>query len=211
MSRHLHTEERRQQLLEAALVAFGKRGYHATQVSDIIAEAKVARGTFYVHFEGKREIFAAVVSQIFAEVQAQIQNIPLDAFQEIPSQILGNLRRVTHLFLTNHLYIKLLFSDAVGLDTEFDTQLRRFYEQILDYIRRGLKQGQAMGFVREGDVGVLSIGILGCVKEVFYQYILGTRKPSAKAMERDTYSFVINGIIHPKLRGSVDEILKLLD
>ncbi|HKX12516.1 MAG TPA: helix-turn-helix domain-containing protein, partial [bacterium] len=42
--------------MEAALSAFGKKGYHDTQVSDIIAQAKVARGTFYLYFDGKREI-----------------------------------------------------------------------------------------------------------------------------------------------------------
>ena len=44
--------------MEAALSAFGKKGYHDTQVSDIIAQAKVARGTFYLYFDGKREIIS---------------------------------------------------------------------------------------------------------------------------------------------------------
>jgi AcrR family transcriptional regulator len=208
MGKHLDREKRKGMLVEAALHAFGKKGYHATQVSDIIAQAKVARGTFYLYFEGKREIFAAVLAKIFDEVQTRIQNIPREAFGEIPSQILGNLRRVAQLLLKNERYVKLLFSDAVGLDEEFDAQLREFYDRILDYIHRGLRQGQQMGFIREGDVEVLALCLLGCFKEVFYQYILGAKRPSAKLLEREIYAFVINSLVHPSLREQVGEYLK---
>lgn len=193
--------------MQAALAAFGRKGYHDTQVSDIIAEAKVARGTFYLYFEGKREIFEAIIGQIFQEIAGQIRALPLDAVDQIPSQIMGNLRRVTALLMKNPLWIKLVFSDAVGLDSEFDTHIRNFYELVLDYIRRGLKQGQKMGFVRDCDVGVLAVCVLGAVKEVFYQYVLGTEKPAVREIEREIYTFVITGIIHPSLRAGIEAIL----
>jgi AcrR family transcriptional regulator len=203
MGPHLKKEERRAQLLKAALEAFGERGYHSTQVSDIIAKADVARGTFYLYFEGKREIFDAVITGIFEKVQREIRAIPKEAVEEIPAQILGNLQRVADLLVKNSLFIKLLFSDAVGLDADFDERLRVFYGKILDYIRRGLKQGQEMGFVREGDIPVLATCLLGCVKEVFYQSVLGTEKPSTNAIVREIYTLVVNGIVHPKFRELV--------
>ena len=208
MSQHLSKEERQLQLIQAALAAFGKKGYHATQVSDIITEAKVARGTFYLYFEGKREIFNAVVSRIFEMVQMEIRVIPKDAVTEIPNQIRGNIKRVTNLLLENPLYIKLLFSDAVGLDSEFDERLQKFYEQILDYIRRGLKQGQEMGFVRDGNINVMAICLLGCIKEVFYQSVLGTEKQSANSIVKEVYSLVVSGISHPHLGQEIESLLK---
>ncbi len=211
MGQHLSKEKRKEQLLQAALVAFGKKGYHATQVSDVIAEAKVARGTFYLYFEGKREIFDAVISEIFQRVQAEIQAIPREAVNEIPNQILGNLQRVTSLLLKNPLYIKLLFSDAVGLDSEFDDRLRKFYGLILDYIRRGLKQGQEMGFVRKGEIHIMATCLLGCMKEVFYQYVLKTEPPpSENTIVREIYTLVIYGIAQPALRSNLESFLNNL-
>lgn len=210
MGIHLSKEERRSQLLTAALAAFGKKGYHDTQVSDIIAQARVARGTFYLYFESKRDVFDAVVQQVFEKVQAEIKAIPKEAIDQIPQQILGNLKRVTELLFEHPLYIKLLFSDAVGLDAEFDERLREFYGKILDYIRRGLKQGQEMGFVREGDIEVLALCLLGCVKEVFYQSILGTQKIPPDALIREIYILVLNSVIHPRLRPQAENILAAL-
>lgn len=208
MGTHLSKAERRTQLLDASLVAFGKKGYHQTQVSDIIAQAQVARGTFYLYFESKRDVFDAVVRQVFDKVQAEIRAIPKEAIEEIPQQILGNLKRVTELLFENPLYIKLLFSDAVGLDAEFDDRLREFYGMILDYIRRGLKQGQEMGFVREGNIEVLALCLLGCVKEVFYQSILKTQSVAPADLVKEIYTLVLNAVIHPVLRPQAEEILQ---
>jgi len=46
-------EERRRQILDAAVRAFAKKGYHACRVSDIAEEAGVAYGLVYHYFESK--------------------------------------------------------------------------------------------------------------------------------------------------------------
>ena len=64
--------ERRERILEAALTAFERGGYHGTHVDDVIREADIARGTFYLYFPGKHEVFEALVDRmlgIFLEAQ----------------------------------------------------------------------------------------------------------------------------------------------
>jgi AcrR family transcriptional regulator len=67
-------ETRRQQILEAMVRVVGRRGYKATSVADVIAEADVSRTTFYKHFEDKQECFLAaydlVVERVLREVIA---------------------------------------------------------------------------------------------------------------------------------------------
>ena len=54
-------DDRRAHLLLAARSVFASLGYHRSNVSAIIAEAGVARGTFYNYFESKRACFQAVL------------------------------------------------------------------------------------------------------------------------------------------------------
>ena len=54
-------EERRQQILEAALAVFSQKGYHATNVSDVAAQAGVSQGTIYWYFDSKDELFQAAI------------------------------------------------------------------------------------------------------------------------------------------------------
>jgi len=49
---------------------FGERSYRRTTVADICAQAGMATGSFYAHFDSKADVFAAVIRQINADVRA---------------------------------------------------------------------------------------------------------------------------------------------
>lgn len=57
-------------LLSAAEHLFGERSYRRTTVADICAQAGMATGSFYAHFDSKADIFAAVIRQINADLRA---------------------------------------------------------------------------------------------------------------------------------------------
>jgi TetR/AcrR family fatty acid metabolism transcriptional regulator len=57
MPRATDIEERREQILRAAVTVFGKRGYTNATISDIANEAGVAHGTVYLYFHSKADIF----------------------------------------------------------------------------------------------------------------------------------------------------------
>lgn len=206
MAKPLKKEERRRQLLDAAIEAFGSKGYHETQVSDIIECAGVARGTFYLHFTGKREIFDAVMEELFDRIQSLVKRLPRDGSEQIPAQLRGNIERVIELFAQQPLYARLLFS-TVGLDGEQDAPLRQFYEQLLTLIKSGLTQGQEMGFVRRAHTEALAVSLLGTVKEVLYQGLLGTSRVETKLLVDEIFRLVLQGVAHPSLLPELDQIL----
>jgi len=53
----MERQERRAQVLRHAKRIFARKGYHRTNIADIIARARIARGTFYLYFQNKRDIF----------------------------------------------------------------------------------------------------------------------------------------------------------
>ena len=54
-------DERQEQILRAAAAVIIRQGYDKTTMSDIADEAGVSRGTVYLHFKGKEELFEALV------------------------------------------------------------------------------------------------------------------------------------------------------
>ena len=56
-------ESRPAELIDAALELFVARGYDATRLEDIAARAGVSKGTLYLYFEGKEDLFKALVRQ----------------------------------------------------------------------------------------------------------------------------------------------------
>ena len=54
---------RQDEILQAACRIFARLGYAATNVEDIANEAGMAKGTLYLYFKSKEEIFAAVLAR----------------------------------------------------------------------------------------------------------------------------------------------------
>lgn len=63
--------ERPHQLIKAALEAFSEHGFNAAKLDDIAQRAGVSKGTIYLYFASKEELFKAVVRDIIA---AQLQS-----------------------------------------------------------------------------------------------------------------------------------------
>jgi len=51
------------EILSAALASFADRGFAATRLDDVAARAGVTKGTLYLYFRNKEELFKAVVRQ----------------------------------------------------------------------------------------------------------------------------------------------------
>jgi AcrR family transcriptional regulator len=66
-------DKRRGELLRAATRVFARKGYWAASISDIIQAAGVARGTFYLYFRGKQDVFVAIVDNFRAEQKRLLQ------------------------------------------------------------------------------------------------------------------------------------------
>src|ERR1043165_3941363 len=74
----------RSALIEAARPLFGARGYAGVGTEEIVRAAGGTRGALYHHFEGKRELFAAVYEQIEIELAERIAAGALEANASSP-------------------------------------------------------------------------------------------------------------------------------
>src|SRR5829696_140232 len=70
--RRLTGEERRTGILDAALAAFSKSGYHSASIDDIAREAGVSKALIYEHFASKQELYADLIARNARELTQRI-------------------------------------------------------------------------------------------------------------------------------------------
>jgi len=188
--------ERRQQLLRVAREVFARRGYAKTSVDDIVLEAGVARGTFYLYFGDKRDAFSELVDQFALKINQVIVRIdPDDAELGVVEQILLNIRAILRVCLEERSLTKLLFTDAVG-EPDFARKLGVFYDGVVLILTESLRDGQAIGLVRDGEPRVLAYLTIGALKELLYQAVtLGLTEESADALSQQVYAFLASGYL----------------
>jgi AcrR family transcriptional regulator len=65
-------EARPQEILDASLAVFAEKGFAATRMDDIAARAGVTKGTIYLYFDSKEEVFKSLVRQTIGGTLSQI-------------------------------------------------------------------------------------------------------------------------------------------
>jgi AcrR family transcriptional regulator len=198
----MEREQRREQILGVAKTVFAVKGYHDAKIDDIVAGAKVARGTFYLYFGDKRAIFEEIVDGFFQRVTSTIQAIDLAATDATPmQQLMDNVRRVIRTFTAEPDMAKILFSDAVGLDPDFDRKLLAFYDQISALLQRSLDEGVGVGIVRPGDNRMRSFCLVGVVKEYLYQVAMRRSEFDVEQAALTVVELVAGGILSDAVRA----------
>lgn len=66
---------KREQILDGALSVFMQMGFDAASMNDITREAGVSKGTLYVYFKNKEDLFAAIIERQKLRIFGQLQEI----------------------------------------------------------------------------------------------------------------------------------------
>ena len=85
--RIIKKEIRKKELLNIAYKLFMTKGYENTSVDEIIAEAKIAKGTYYYYFESKEATLEKVIEMI--EEECKKANEILQSNLSVQEKILG--------------------------------------------------------------------------------------------------------------------------
>jgi AcrR family transcriptional regulator len=126
-------EARPDEILAAALASFAERGFAATRLEDVAARAGISKGTLYLYFKGKEELFEAVVR---ATLLPNIERLEaMTATFEGPSAVLLERLLLTFAAVVDSrvgAIPKLVIAEAGNFP-----ELARFY--LDEVVRRGLR------------------------------------------------------------------------
>ncbi len=87
LQRQRRKEARPQELLQAALSLFVEKGFAATRIDEVAKQAGVSKGTLYLYYPSKEELFKAVVRQNLSSLIAEGQQMAA-AFEGSSAELL---------------------------------------------------------------------------------------------------------------------------
>lgn len=141
-------DARPQELLAAALDLFVEKGYAATRLDDVAAKAGVSKGTLYLYFANKEDLFKAVVRENIIPIVGEAEDIlagfegsTADLFREI---ILGWWERIGNTKLSGMTKLVMAESNNFPEVTQFyhDEFISRANAMIVRMIERGIERGE---------------------------------------------------------------------
>jgi AcrR family transcriptional regulator len=147
-------DERREQILYAALRVFSRRGLAATKIGDVAEAAGLSHGLVYHYFESKDAIFVELVRRAVRGAAVSLSEIeqlplePLDKIRAISSSVLAGIESSADSAYYFFLMMQAYVSDANPAEVK---ELMRGSNEPSEILLRIVREGQARGQIREGD------------------------------------------------------------
>jgi AcrR family transcriptional regulator len=197
--------KRREAILSAASMLFGRQGYHATSVADLIAAAGISRGTFYLYFDNKDSIFLELMERFIQRIIAVLEVV--DPQGENPTvKIYENVRRVVDVVFDNQDLTVMVLREDLGLKPEVDEKLKRFYGFLREMVQGALENGTRVGLIRKVNAPIVATALIGAIKEVFLHHLViaPDRAPPRESVAESLLDFGLRGLLgaaHPSSGG----------
>jgi TetR/AcrR family transcriptional regulator, fatty acid metabolism regulator protein len=164
-------EEKRRLILDGAVRAFARKGFHAARVGDIAAEAGVAHGLLYHYFESKEQLLRTVFSETWAALLAAVRDV-----EQSGEPAREQVRRVAAIVLRTWGRDPDLVRVLVREVTR-SPQLQHEVDEIgqaFAALRRIVEAGQEQGELRRDiDARLAAIIFYGALEEILTGWVLG--------------------------------------
>jgi TetR/AcrR family fatty acid metabolism transcriptional regulator len=169
--RSIGPEEKRRQILAAAVRVFARKGFHASRVGDIAEEAGVAHGLLYHYFESKDELLETIFHDTWSELLAAMRDV-----EESGAPAREQLRGVAAILLRSWRrdpdLVRVLVRE-VARSPHLQKRLAEVGEAFAA-IQRMIERGQADGdFRADLDPRLASFVFYGALEETLTGWVLG--------------------------------------
>lgn len=144
----LNKRQKKESLLDSAFQLFTKNGFHKTSISDIVASAGVAKGTFYLYFKDKYDLRNHLIShkanQMFLSAYMELRKNAVTGFEEqiifMVDHILNQFAadRNPVLFLSKHLSWGFVKTSLVTVEIEDSENILDIYFTLPGTVRQNL-------------------------------------------------------------------------
>jgi TetR/AcrR family transcriptional regulator, fatty acid metabolism regulator protein len=169
--RSIAQEEKRRQILDAAVRVFARSGYHSCRVGDITEEAGVAHGLLYHYFKSKDEVLEAVFRDAWGDVLEAFKGI--EDSDETPREQLGHVAAILLRSWRRDPDLVRVLVREIGRSPQVQTKVDEL-GQAFTTIERIVARGQREGAFRTDlDARLLSWIFYGGIEEILTGWVLG--------------------------------------
>lgn len=168
-------EFRNAEILEAARKVFARRGFNGASVEEIANEAGVAKGTLYLYYDSKNEIYwAALEHELRAlcdELRAEVR--AATAFRD---KIRAFIATKLSYFEDHRDFFRIYhaeFGSAVAHYSEAHKDFRELYLEQVDILKQAAEQALRRGEIRPVQAGAVAFAINDLTRGLITQRLLG--------------------------------------
>jgi AcrR family transcriptional regulator len=185
--------EVKEKIVQAAITTFSKYGYDKTRMDDIAKSAKLGKGTLYLYFKSKEELFYDISENSIKELKEQLSKLfskkedlvqDAEKFYDQYRNLIHDSEKVSFEMIAES-------SRNPKLRKALYEQRMKVYDIVIDYLRRQIEKG----FLRKDmDVNAIASGLVALYDGLTISKLLGISEYHNKKAWTQTIRAIFTGI-----------------
>jgi TetR/AcrR family transcriptional repressor of uid operon len=185
--------EVKEKIVQAAITTFSKYGYDKTRMDDIAKSAKLGKGTLYLYFKSKEELFYAISENSIKELKEQLSKLfskkedlvhDAEKFYDQYRNLIHDSEKVSFEIIAES-------SRNPKLRKALYEQRMKVYDIVIDYLRRQIEKGF---FRKDIDVNAIASGLVALYDGLTISKLLGISEDYNKKTWAQTIRAIFTGI-----------------
>jgi AcrR family transcriptional regulator len=159
------SEERKDQIMNAAEEVFSKKGFSDARMDDIAEETGLSKGTLYLYYKSKDDLIIAILERLFQREFRAFENLDLtsmsarDAIWVFVETTTKDIKLMMRLLPITYEFMGLAFRNKLVQKT-FKAYLNYYMDLLVPVIQHGIDSGE----FRSGDAKEIAIA-MGAILE----------------------------------------------
>lgn len=189
------SEERIQQIIEAALTVFARQGFAQARMEDIAHVAGLSKAALYLYFKSKDAIIAAIL-KVFFRQEMRFLRMGIAPGQSASDQLWELVRQIGNVLehMKPLLPIAFEFYAIAGRRQDVRQFLFEFYEDYVTMLAATIEQGIARGEFRPVDVRSVAVAIIALLEGLVLLWMLSPTALEWNTQAESAMQLVLSGL-----------------
>jgi AcrR family transcriptional regulator len=200
--RRRRKEARPSEIIEAAIAIFAERGFGAARLEDVARRAGVAKGTVFVYFPTKDDLFRAVAQTVLTSHLERLHSAAADLDRPIAELVPMLLAQAATVIGEGRLpaMMRLLVAES----RQFPDLARVWHDEVvskvLGMLTLAIERAQARGEIKPGNARLYAFSIMGpmLASALFREVFRDTAPlPDLRELAEQHARTVLHGLLLP--------------
>jgi AcrR family transcriptional regulator len=139
----LRDENKRKLIVQTAVKLFSEQPFHKVRLDDVAEAAGVGKGTVYIYFKNKEELYYSLVYEGFAEMVDRVKDKASRAVMSGPDKLQMIIADIVDYGIKHPQFFEVLRTVGIpDATTSWDAKRKTLAEVIADAVRQGVAEGE---------------------------------------------------------------------
>ena len=193
------SEERRNQILEAAQEVFNAKGLDKSRMEDIAERTGLSKGTLYLYFKSKDNLIIAIFDRIFGGLlrQYRTQTIEqvnaVEAIKNFTEEAIKDYLQVLFMFPVAYEFLALAFRNA-----SVQKALKRYFSNYMDGLVPIIQRGVETREKDKDDISFFYPAIRAIIEGTILLWVYDKSRVDPETNIRASINLLIEGLLNEK-------------